>query len=150
MPHGPHGDFCREMSALTDSLLKLCQHREQTLVQAAGITSVELRTLQLLESGRHTMRELAKALDLSPSRVTRVADSLEGKGLLQREQQLDDRRFCPVSLTKRGAEASQQGERVLHDFQEQVAGGLTEGEQEMIIQALHRFLSAFQRGQAGC
>jgi len=143
------GDFCREITALTDALLHLCQRKEKHLLKHAGITSVELRALQAVEEKRQTMRELAQHLRLSPSRVTRVVDSLSRKNLIKREDCPDDRRLCPVVLTPEGVECLKLGEEVLYRFQEQVTSCLAEEEKQEVVSMLRRFVKAMEKGMAG-
>ena len=46
---------------------------------------------------------LAKELELSPSRLTRILDSLEGRSLIKRSLSSADRRSLTVSLTEQGS-----------------------------------------------
>ncbi len=85
--------FCWEVAELVDELLQICRKKEKRLLQAAGVTAVELRALRSLKDGKRTMRQLAEELRLSPSRVTRVVDSLCRKNLIRREDCPDDRRL---------------------------------------------------------
>ncbi|MGB9792645.1 MAG: MarR family winged helix-turn-helix transcriptional regulator [Thermacetogeniaceae bacterium] len=141
-------DFCREVAELVDELLQLCQKREKHLLQNAGITSVELRALRFLGEGKRTMRELAKGLRLSPSRVTRVVDSLSRKNLIRREDCPEDRRLCPVSLTDEGAERLRQGEEAVYRFQREATRFLSDEEKAEVKRVLGRFVEAMKRGLA--
>lgn len=146
----PEHDFCQEMMELTNAFLLCCQQKEQLLQQEAGITSVELRALRALAERALPMRELARALELSPSRMTRVADSLEQKKLVHRKRCPEDRRLCPVALTPQGREALARGEGVLRCFQEQVKGLLKEEERALVLRVLREFIAAFRQGIEAC
>ncbi|MGD0153466.1 MAG: MarR family transcriptional regulator, partial [Thermacetogeniaceae bacterium] len=106
----PKPDFCQEVTAITNALLSWCAQREHQLVAEAGVTSVELRALQAVGSDQLPMRKLAQQLGLSPSRVTRVVDSLSRKLMIRREQCQEDRRLCKVSLSRQGQQALAKGE----------------------------------------
>lgn len=54
------------------------------------------------EDGRMRMSELAKHLLLSRSGITRLADRLEGRGLIERERCTDDGRGFFAALTPAG------------------------------------------------
>jgi MarR family 2-MHQ and catechol resistance regulon transcriptional repressor len=139
-------DFCDEVSVVINSLLSWCERRERLLMTEAGVTSVELRALKAVGSGKLPMRKLARQLELSPSRVTRVVDSLSRKQMIRREQCPDDRRLCKVSLSQQGQEAMARGEQVGRSFHEQAASKLSEEEKERILAALNRFISLIQGG----
>lgn len=144
-----NGDFCREVTELVDALLHLCQRKEKHLLQEAGITSVELRALRAVKEKSRTMRDLAQLLGLSPSRVTRVVDSLSRKNLIRREDCPEDRRLCPVVLTPEGAESLKLGEDVVYRFQEQATKSLSDEEKKEILRMLRRLVKAMKEGITG-
>lgn len=55
-------------------------------------------TLKKLAMGCSSPGELARAADLNPGAMTRVLDQLEGKGLLRRVADPDDRRALKIEL----------------------------------------------------
>ena len=86
-------------------------------------------TLKKLAMGCVSPGELARAAELNPGAMTRVLDQLEGKGLLRRTADPDDRRALRITLEPR-AEALLPdirgcGERVLARAQQ----GLSPAEQ---------------------
>ena len=61
---------------------------------------------QLLgEQQEMSLGSVGDALGLSPSRVSRLADELYGRGLLRRRAGFEDRRVVLVSLTAKGRRA---------------------------------------------
>ena len=52
--------------------------------------------------GSPTMSELAEALRLHPSTVTSLVDALVERGLVERRDDVDDRRIVRVALTEKG------------------------------------------------
>jgi DNA-binding MarR family transcriptional regulator len=67
-----------------------------------------------LESGPHTVRGLAEALQLGKPAVSRALDALEGLGLAQRIPDESDRRSVLVQSTARGlAVLAGLGDRVI-------------------------------------
>lgn len=137
-------NFCFELADLINRLMQCCQKREKLLVKEAGITAVELRTMQALAENSRTMRELAAVLELSPSRITRIVDGLVEKKLIVRVQCPEDRRLCPVVLTEQGKDVLQKGERVFHQFQHQVEACFDAGERSAILNALKQLVEALQ------
>lgn len=68
-----------------------------------GLTSYEvLMNLSDAPSGRMRMSELAERLLLSRSGITRLADRLVARGLIERERCSDDGRGYNAQLTDRG------------------------------------------------
>lgn len=92
---------------------------------------------------RLRMNELARAIVLSRSGLTRLVDRLERVGLLRRERCDDDRRGCYAALTEEGLEAMRRTRPVY-------AGGISEhfgrhlGDDEVatLTEALGRVLAA--------
>lgn len=140
----PKRDFCKQVTTITNALLNWCEKKERLLITETGATSVELRALQAVGTEKLPMRRLAQQMELSPSRATRIVDSLSRKQLIQREQCPDDRRLCKVSLTRQGKQALTKGEQVERSFQEQAASSLTEEEMEALVASLNRFVSLIQ------
>lgn len=77
---------------------------EQSLREKTGLTLNEAFTLCILTNGIHEPSQIARELDLSPSRLSRVLDTLQDKNLITRTISNEDRRNISVSLTKRGTE----------------------------------------------
>lgn len=77
---------------------------EQTIREKTGLTLNEAFCLCTITSGILEPGQIAKELELSPSRLSRVLDALEGKVLITRAISREDRRNISVTLTKRGTE----------------------------------------------
>ena len=69
----------------------------------SGLTITQLRSLFLIANkGRTNFRKLAKALGVTPSNVTGIADRLEEQGLVSRTQNPEDRREMTLQATDKG------------------------------------------------
>lgn len=80
---------------------------EADMVRARGLTMTEFGVLQNLSEapeGRLRMSELAAAVGLSASRVTRLVDDLGRRGWVDRERDPLDARGAVASLTDEGEE----------------------------------------------
>ena len=80
---------------------------EADMVRVRGLTMTEFGVLQNLSEapdGRLRMSELAAAVGLSASRVTRLVDDLERRGWVDRDRDPVDARGAVASLTAEGEE----------------------------------------------
>lgn len=76
---------------------------EESLKEETGLSLNDAMCLCAIEKGYAEPGLLAVQLELSPSRLSRVLDSLEGRALVVRKIGAEDRRNITVSLTKAGA-----------------------------------------------
>ena len=75
---------------------------EKHLKEETGLSFNDALLLCAVNKGIHEPGLLAKELELSPSRLTRILDSLESRGLATRELSSVDRRSMLVTLTQQG------------------------------------------------
>ena len=77
---------------------------EQSLRETTGLTLNEAFCLCTLKNSILEPGQIARELELSPSRLSRVLDALEQRKLVARSISPEDRRNIVVSLTKMGTE----------------------------------------------
>lgn len=75
---------------------------EETLKEETGLSLNDAMCLCAVEKGYAEPGRLAAQLELSPSRLSRVLDALEGRKLIARKIAEGDRRSVAVSLTAQG------------------------------------------------
>lgn len=96
---------------------------------------------------RLRMHELARAVVLSRSGLTRLVDRLERAGLLRRERCDDDRRGCYAALTDEGRAALRRsGPVYAGGIAEHFGRHLEDEEVATITEALGRVLAAARAG----
>jgi DNA-binding MarR family transcriptional regulator len=81
------------------------RHLDSDLVRGAGLTASEYTTIMhLSEAPKRELRmaDLASATDLSASRMTRLVDDLESRGLVTKTASSSDARGNVAKLTPRG------------------------------------------------
>jgi DNA-binding MarR family transcriptional regulator len=86
-------------------ILSLPRHLDRDLMLAVGINSNEyviLMSLSEAPSRELRMTELARSSSLSASRMTRVVDELQARGLAIKRASTEDRRGSVASLTVAG------------------------------------------------
>lgn len=91
--------------ALMRIVLSLPHRLDLDLVRAAGVTANEYTTLMCLSEAPNRelrMADLANAAALSPSRMTRLVDDLQKRGLVSKRGSSEDRRGNVAGLTPAG------------------------------------------------
>ena len=91
--------------ALMRIVLSLPRQLDRDLMRAAGLTANEYTTMMCLSeaAGRELrMADLANAAALSASRMTRLVDDLQSRGLVTKRASADDGRGNVAKLTRAG------------------------------------------------
>jgi DNA-binding MarR family transcriptional regulator len=81
------------------------RHLDSDLIRGAGLTASEYTTIMHLSEGPNRelrMADLANATDLSASRMTRLVDDLQSRGLVTKTTSSSDARVNVARLTPRG------------------------------------------------
>jgi len=100
-----------------------------------GLGLPEIGVLGQIARGVAMPSGVARALHIDPGRVTRITDRLVLLGLLEREDDPEDRRRCLLRLTSSGctrmmqarADVAESMERILEGLSEEERLGLTVG-----------------------
>jgi DNA-binding MarR family transcriptional regulator len=112
---------------------------------AAGdeVTLPQYRALVLLAArGPQGTAELAAALAVNPSTVTRMCDRLVRKGLVRRHRQAGDRRSVRITLTAQGRDLVAEVTRRRRAELARLLAALPPSEHEPVIAAFRAFAAA--------
>ena len=97
--------LAERMAELTFELLEQCQVKQERVAGNVGLTVAEFKLIRCVRSDTLVSAgELARRMQLSSSRLTRILDGMVRKNLVVRESASDDRRVVQVRLTEKGAE----------------------------------------------
>lgn len=77
---------------------------ERNIKKRFGITANEIMVLCLLNAIKLSAGELSREMGISESRMSKIIDSLEKKGYIQREINKEDKRKMMFSITEKGKE----------------------------------------------
>jgi DNA-binding MarR family transcriptional regulator len=85
-----------------------------------------------------TQQALANALRMVPSRLVALVDDLEGRGLIERRGNPDDRRRYALHLTPKGRSTLEAIGRIAREHQQALLAALSEEEQRQLAHLLQR------------
>ncbi len=96
-----------DVDLVASTLLARASKLSRLLLSAgnSGLSRTEAALLSTLSDGSQRITELAASEALAQPTVTRVVDSLERRGLVERQPNLRDRRVVLVASTPAGREA---------------------------------------------
>lgn len=90
------------------------------------------------------MNELAKVLNVSHSRITRIMDNLVSKKLVQRKPSEKDRRCWFAIITEKGKKLAENSRQTVVDHQKKIIGKLPDKEVEEIFKALKTYVEKYE------
>lgn len=121
-------------------VIRLCKvHRHQTeeaLNQFGLHVGQELLLLQLWQEDGASQSQLAKAMEVDISTITKAMQRMERAGLLHRSQDAEDARISRVYLTERGRALHASVLQVWHMVEARLIADLTETEQVLLRRLL--------------
>jgi len=91
------------------------------------------------------MNELAKALSVSHSRVTRIMDNLVNKSLVTRRPSEDDRRCWYAEITEKGAKLAENSQQTIMDQQQKIVKRIPKNQLESIHKAFSTYIDAYEQ-----
>ena len=133
------GDTTGELVELVIGLMETMKNDLFAAAEAEGLAPPQAFLLRLLDEPA-PMRDLAETLGYDASNITALADKLEGRGLVQRQPDPDDRRVRRLALTAEGRVVRDRLQRRLHQGAA-VLGRLDEDERAQLRDLLRRALA---------
>ena len=93
----------RRLFELILAIKRKCQCNEEQIQEQLGLTAAQFHGLIVLDEGGEVAGcEFARRMGLSPSRGSRVLNSLVTSGFVAARDRPDDRRTMEISLTSKG------------------------------------------------
>lgn len=136
--------------ALINHLARVSRRGSHEVLGPLGLRPLHLVALTLLrDHGSATQQALAEALRIDASNLVGLLNELEGKHLLLRQRDPEDRRRHIVELSAAGRSTLQRAERKLAAVQDDVLGALS-GEERDTLHALLLRAAGGQLPGGGC
>jgi len=147
------GSLDRQAEELYRSFLALVrqyQFRDREGISCHGISVSQCYALShVRDQGSCAMSDVAAALFLDLSTVTRLMDQLEAAGLVKRTRGKEDRRVTVVSLTRKGTSLLGRIEGELIAEYREVLESVPASERRSVLKAIEGLRVAFEaRGRA--
>lgn len=144
-----------ELHRVVTNFVKAYRNRDRDEICCHGVSVAQCYALEAIrELGEPTMGELASALHVSVSTLTRTLDPLVEDGLVVRGERADDRRVSCACLTGDGRSRVDRITRELLDVERRVLETISEEEREAFIRTLGTLSDALQawrgRGDGTC
>jgi DNA-binding MarR family transcriptional regulator len=93
-----------------------------------------LRAVRVLEGA--TQQAVASFLQIPPSRMVAILDTLEERGLVERRQRPDDRRSRAMFLTAAGEDLLERAQGVAREFERTVCGDMAADDRAALVRTL--------------
>ncbi|MCU7812857.1 MAG: MarR family transcriptional regulator [Candidatus Thiodiazotropha sp. (ex Notomyrtea botanica)] len=120
-------------------VIRAIDRHSKNLVQSHGLTGPQALLLtEIVRSGSLTGSELAKRVSLSQATVTDVVKRLEGRKLLDRKRDTDDKRRVLLRATEQGEVLVKQSVPLLQEKFQNRLGELKDWEQNQLLSSLQR------------
>jgi DNA-binding MarR family transcriptional regulator len=133
------------MADLTFALLEHCQVKREKMAESLGLTVAEFKFLLFMhEDDGIASSELARRMDLSNSRVTRIIDGLVKKKFTVRDISAADRRVMQIHLTPSGRKVRGELLRTYVKTHRDILDLLPKGADRSVIFAMEKLLDAMK------
>ncbi|MCB5252630.1 MAG: MarR family winged helix-turn-helix transcriptional regulator [Candidatus Cloacimonadaceae bacterium] len=90
------------------------------------------------------MNELAKVLNVSHSRVTRIMDNLVNKKLVTRKPSEEDRRCWFAIITEKGMKLAENSQKSILDQQDMILSKIPEKDIEEVYKAFKKYVDKYE------
>jgi DNA-binding MarR family transcriptional regulator len=142
--------FRRELRALERRVERVLAEQSS----CCGVTTAQCHAiLALEEAGRSSLADLAAALELDSSTLSRTVDGLVKEGLADRREDPTNRRRAILSLSAAGEAAAARINEACDRYYRSLLSSLSEADARGVLRAvpiLSEALSAWSASGAGC
>jgi DNA-binding MarR family transcriptional regulator len=139
-------ETAEHLANLTFNLLARCQEKEAWLAEKHGLFQAEFKCLRLIGSEKSlNNKQISKRMKLSPSRSTRIIDTLVQKGYMKREIEQSDRRNMSLFLSRRGKILTNKLNKAFIEIHSEILKDIDVSQHESLITAMGNLNSAVEK-----
>lgn len=129
-------------------MMGLIYEQELRIMREFDLSLLEYYALQVLGFAQEaSLKEIGQRLAMPKSTVTFVADSLEGRGLVKRQQDRQDRRVWRIRLTEEGVRFMGEVFARKSFFLLPVLDGLSDAESQVLLRVMEGVTRQLRRGR---
>jgi DNA-binding MarR family transcriptional regulator len=127
-------------------ILPICQKKETELADDHGLLQAEFKCLRLFGVDDNlSNKEIAKRMNLSQGRLTRIMDGLVQKGYMKREIDKSDRRLLKLSLFRRGKMLTNKLNNAFIEIHSEILQEINASQHGSLIIAMENLNSAVEK-----
>jgi DNA-binding MarR family transcriptional regulator len=132
---------------LVRAMRDCCQRQEGEMCHKLDLNVSQFACLLAMpETGELTVHQVAKAMELSPSRASRIVDSLVQENLLERKTSINDRRQQYLCLTSVGRAKWQTAHLLLAECEQKLLSHLSGHKSKELEKLLTAVINAMTQG----
>jgi DNA-binding MarR family transcriptional regulator len=143
-PISPNAEKFHDLINRLQKVISEIDYSQKACMQAG---KMECQLLHYLygASGPVNMNELARVLNVSHSRITRIMDNLVEKTLVSRKPSEEDRRCWFAMITERGKKMAEASQQTVIDQQEKIIKFLTPAKVDGVLKAFEQYVKAYEK-----
>jgi DNA-binding MarR family transcriptional regulator len=145
MKDAPKNTAVPLLTGLVRTMRDCCQRQEGRMCGKLGLNPSQFACLLAMpeQAGEFTVNEVAEVMGLSPSRTSRIIDSLVRASLFSRRTLDRDRRTQLVTLTSAGQEKWQEAHRLLAECERRLLAHLSPQHKQALAETLKTIIEAW-------
>ncbi len=138
------------LTGLVRTIRDCCQRQEGVMCRKLALTPSQFACLVSMPEpvAELNVQQVAKIMGLSPSRTSRVVDSLVQIGLFARRTMDNDRRTQLVSLSPTGREKWQEAQQLLVECERRLLAHLPPRRTRELAETLKTLINAHDKGES--
>ncbi len=138
-----HAQKLQELITRLQVVLSEIDYTQKACLQAGRMECMLLNHLYQTKTPAN-MNELARVLNVSHSRVTRIMDNLVNKQLVTRRPSEDDRRCWFALITEKGMKLAENSQRTVLDQQESIVSKIPKKDLEDVVKAVKTYVEKYE------
>ena len=133
------------LTGLIRTIRDCCQRHEEEMCFKLSLNTSQFTCLLAIPdpNGELSIQQIASIMGLSPSRTSRIVDSLVRTGLLVRRTMDSDRRTQLIVLTSAGQEKWQAVHKLLAECEEKLLAQLPPPRSQELAETLQKLLNSW-------